>query len=228
MGNKVKSSPVLILILAVTLVALAAGLAAVFQQPTVNAEAQAQAATPQKLHNAFAAPVPVTIPAGTPIVVRLQNTVSSRRSRPGDHFEAIVAQPVVVNGKAVIPKNANIRGRVIDARPSGRLHHPGHIALALQSVEVGGKWYEMQSSSMARTGRSHKRRNLAFIGGGSGLGAAIGAIATGGTGALIGAGAGAGAGTLGAALTGRKDVSYPVESVLTFRLRQAVTLRTRG
>jgi hypothetical protein len=50
------------------------------------------------------------------------------------------------------------------------------------------------------------------------VGAAIGAIASGGTGALIGAGAGAVAGTVGAAVTGRKEVTLPAETVMRFTL----------
>ena len=65
---------------------------------------------------------------------------------------------------------------------------------------------------------AHKKRNLVAIGGGSGVGAAIGAIASGGTGALIGAGAGAVAGTVGAAVTGKKEVTIPAESVVRFTL----------
>jgi hypothetical protein len=63
-----------------------------------------------------------------------------------------------------------------------------------------------------------------LIGGGSGLGALIGGLAGGGRGALIGAGAGAGAGAAGAAFTGKKQVSIPAETVLTFRLDEGVEL----
>ena len=54
--------------------------------------------------------------------------------------------------------------------------------------------------------------NIAVIGGGSGLGAVIGALAGGGKGALIGAGAGAAAGTAGAAATGKREVGVAAES----------------
>ncbi len=56
----------------------------------------------------------------------------------------------------------------------------------------------IKTTSIWAQGKSHKKRNLALIGGGTGLGAAIGAIAAGGTGAAIGAISGAGAGTAGA------------------------------
>ena len=73
--------------------------------------------------------------------------------------------------------------------------------------------------------RSHKKRNLALIGGGSGGGALIGALAGGGTGALIGAGAGAAAGAAGAYATGKKDIYLPAETLLTFRLDAPVKIK---
>jgi hypothetical protein len=79
-------------------------------------------------------------------------------------------------------------------------------------------------SGVGRVSASHKRRNLGIIGGGSGFGAVVGALAGGGVGALAGAGAGAAAGTVGAAATGKRNVRLPVESRLTFSLAQPVAL----
>jgi len=83
----------------------------------------------------------------------------------------------------------------------------------------------VQTALVSRVTTGHKKRNLALIGGGTGLGASIGAIAGGGMGALIGAGAGAGAGTIGEAFTGKKQVRIPVESLLAFRLNRSVAVR---
>src|SRR5438045_2774508 len=63
------------------------------------------------------------------------------------------------------------------------------------------------TNSVERVGPRHRGRNVAFIGGGAGLGAAIGAIAGGGKGAAIGALAGGGAGTATAAATGKEQLT---------------------
>ncbi len=171
---------------------------------------------------------PITLPEGTSIRVTLDQTLASDQNRSGDEFRATVAEPVVMDGKTVIPKGAAVRGRVVEARESGRLETPARLRLALDSVEVGGKSYGIETSSISRSGASHKNRNLALIGGGAGLGATIGAIAGGGKGAAIGAAAGAGAGTATAAITGKKDIRIPAETVLTFRLTQPTTIQVKG
>lgn len=167
---------------------------------------------------------PLTIPAGTAVTVRLQQRLSSASSSPGERFEATIDEPVVVQDQIVIPVGATVYGHVVSARHSGRLHHPGEIALTLDSVVVGQQTIPLGTSEVFAYGRSHKKRNWGWIGGGTGGGALIGALAGGGKGALIGGGIGAAAGTTTALLTGKKDVGFGVERRLRFRLRQDVTL----
>jgi len=168
---------------------------------------------------------PLVIPAGTPIVVRLQHGVSSATAGTGDTFSAVLDQPLMVGEKLVAPKGAEVVGRVVTVRKSGRLHNSGYLRLTLVSVTVNGQATPVASSSVYASGGRYTKRNLAFIGGGAGGGALIGALAGGGKGALIGSLVGAGAGTGAAYATGKKDVSFPAERRLTFRLTQALTTR---
>jgi len=57
------------------------------------------------------------------------------------------------------------------------------------------------------------------------VGAVIGALAGGGKGAAIGALAGAGAGTAGAAFTGKRDVTIPAESAVSFKLEEPLEIK---
>ena len=165
-----------------------------------------------------------TIPAQTAIRVRLQQSVSSKTSTSGQEFTAVLDAPLMVGTRTIAPKGANCKGIVSKAVSSGRLKTPAELYLRLTSVEVNGKSMAVQTSSVGRKETGHAKRNTVAIGGGSALGAIIGGVAGGGRGAAIGAAAGAGAGTAGAAVTGKKDIDYPVETALTFRLRQAATI----
>lgn len=167
----------------------------------------------------------LTIPSGTPVTVRLQSAVSSATSNSGDSFEAVLDAPLTVNGKTLAPAGANVKGTVVAAHPSGHLSDPGMLQLALSSIVIDGKEVEVSSSSVIARGSSHEKRNWAMIGGGTAGGALIGGLAGGGKGALIGSAVGAGAGTTGAYATGKKDVGFGAERRLTFRLRDAVTVK---
>jgi len=113
---------------------------------------------------------------------------------------------------------------VVESRESGRLQTPALLTLALDEVEVGGSWYDVETAVTGRRGPSHKKRNWLFIGGGAVGGALLGGIIGGGKGAAIGAGVGAGGGTAAAAATGKKEIRLPAETPLTFRLTDAVTV----
>ncbi len=167
----------------------------------------------------------LTIPAGTPITVRLQNAVSSATSNSGDRFDAVLDAPLVIDGKTIAGEGANVKGTVVAAHASGHLSDPGMIQLALSSIEIDGKEVSVSSSSVIARGSSHEKRNWAMIGGGTAGGALIGGLAGGGKGALIGSAVGAGAGTTGAYATGKKDVGFGAERRLTFRLRDAVVVK---
>ena len=167
----------------------------------------------------------LAVPAGTPLTVSLQQGISSETAHAGDGFDAVLEEPLVVNGQAVAPKGAAVKGHVLAARKSGHLNSSGYLRIGLSEVAVDGKMVPVQTSSIFVQGGAHKKRNLALIGGGAGGGTLIGALAGGGKGALIGGLVGAGAGTGAAYATGKKDVGFTAERRLTFRLTQPLNAR---
>jgi hypothetical protein len=168
----------------------------------------------------------ILLPAGTHIPIRLGQSLDTKRDKPGARFVGHVAAPVVYNGEVVLPRGTVCRGHLEESKPSGRLTGRAIMRLSLDSFELNGRNYTIDTSDPAFVSKSHKKRNLVLIGGGAGTGAGIGAIAGGGVGALIGAGAGATAGTVGAVATGKRNLHLAPETRLTFRLREAVRVRT--
>jgi hypothetical protein len=189
------------------------------QAPPANggngAAATGQAPPASTANSAVAnqAPAPIIIPARTPITVRLQQSLSSASAVPGERFEAVLEEPIVMDNQVVVPSGAYVSGHVVSARRSGRLRHPGELALTLDDITVGNQQVRVLTSSIAVRGGSHKKRNLGWIGGGTGGGALIDALAGAAKGALIGGGIGAAAGTTTAFLTGKKDVGFAAEVV---------------
>jgi hypothetical protein len=170
----------------------------------------------------------VTLPSSTSLHVTLNSALSSNRSNPGDHFEATISQPVVINGMTVIPKGAEATGVVVDSLASGKMEKRAHLLVALETVTVGGSLYHIRTASNTRIAGRHRGHNFSLIGSGAGAGAIIGAIAGAGAGALIGAPIGAGAGTAAAFLTGKRDIRLAPETPMTFELARPVSIDVKS
>jgi hypothetical protein len=168
--------------------------------------------------------LPSVIPAGASLRVRLDESLATKYDRRGERFTASLIDPAVVDDRIVLPAGTRFNGHLTQSKPSGRMRGRAVIVARLDSFDLNGRQYAIETGSIARVSRGHKRRNLEMIGGGAGTGAAIGAVAGGGAGALIGVAAGAGAGTAGAFIKGRKQERIPAETAMTFSLRAPVQL----
>ena len=155
-------------------------------------------------------------------MVRLDETLDTRHNRPGDGFSATLVRRISEHGATVVPTGTRCYGHLTASKPSGRFKGHAVLGLRLDSFELNGRRYTIATASEARVSGNHKKRNWVLMGGGSGTGAAIGAVAAGPFGALVGAGAGGAAGTVGAAITGKKNVRLPAETMLTFSLRRSL------
>lgn len=217
--------------LGLVLVMLAMVLTACGDKPAEGESATADPAKPgsgsgaaKKAAAPPAAPVAILIPTGTELSVRLIDSLNSKDSKAGQTFEGTLNEAVVVGGRTVIPKGADVAGKVTNAVPSGRLKQRAELWVTLTSVKVSNKTYDVTTTTAGLKEGSKATRDVVFIGGGAGAGAAIGAVAGGGKGAAIGAAIGAAAGTAGAMATGKREINFPSETVLKFRLEQELSI----
>jgi hypothetical protein len=190
-----------------------------------TAEESSDSSAPSSKSASLFGPKEVTLPAGTVLTVRLASTVGSKTNSTGDRFNATIATPVKSGGKVVLPKGAEVLGKVAQAVPQGRFKGAAELRLVLETVTLNKDSYDLQTSSVNRYQKGKGKRTATFIGGGAGGGALIGGLAGGGKGALIGAVLGGGAGTAGAAYTGEKEIVLPAESMLSFKLTGPLTIK---
>ena len=173
--------------------------------------------------SATAARPRLTVPAGTEFSVRLGETLDTKHAHQGDRFTATLDEPITIRDRVVVPKGTVFLGHVAESQASGRLRGRGVLGLTLDSFQLHGATYRVQTTADVHRSGDHKKRNVALIGGGTGVGAVVGKIS--GVGTAIGAGAGAAAGTTTALITGKRNVKLPVETPLVFSLRSKVDVR---
>ena len=181
-----------------------------------------------ELARARPAPQHVTIPAGTLVVIRTQNTLSTDRNLNGDTFAATLDQPLVVDGFVIAERGAEVEGHVVRSEKAGRVEGLSDLAVELVRLHTSdGQRLSIATEPHEVRGQRTRGSDAKKVGIGAGLGAVIGAIAGGGRGAAIGAGAGGAAGGGAVLATRGEPAVIPSESRLTFHLRTPVEVTER-
>ena len=171
-------------------------------------------------------PADVNIPAGTDLQIRINQHISVKTSRAGDHFDGEVVEPISTpSGQLIVPKGTPVGGIIDESHRRGHFKGSSILELRLTSLTLNGTRYPLETRDIARTKKGKGKRSAAFIGGGTGLGMLIGGVATGGVGLVVGGLAGAGAGTAIGGLTGNRDIEIPAESIVRFRLADDLVLQ---
>ncbi len=165
------------------------------------------------------------IPAGTNITIRMIDDVDSQAATVGQSFQASVDEPVMVNGRELVPRGADVTTKLVELKDPSKITGGGQLTLDLASITVNGKKFEVETAGVTTAGESRTGQSAKVIGGTAALGAIIGAIAGGGKGAAIGAVAGGGAGTAVQVLTQGTRVRVPSETRLTFALQAPVKIQ---
>ena len=170
-------------------------------------------------------PKTVTIPAGTLLSVRVDETLSSSRNQTGDSFRATLDQPLIVDGFVIAERGSKVEGRVSEVDGGGRVRGVSRMAVELVRLTTSdGQRVRLQTEGFTKQGEKDTKRDVAKIGAAAGIGAAIGAIAGCGKGDAIGAAVGGAAGTGGVMATRGTAAELPAETRLSFRLREPITI----
>jgi hypothetical protein len=90
---------------------------------------------------------PVVAPAGTVLRVRLDQTLETGRSRPGDRFSGTLDAPVVSGGLEVLPKGTKVQGHIEPSRGAA-------LSFALDCFAREGGWYALSTKVVSRTGNA--------------------------------------------------------------------------
>jgi hypothetical protein len=170
-------------------------------------------------------PETVTIPAGTVLKVRLNQSLSSELNENGDGFSATLEEPVIVNGFVIAEKGSRLDGRVVDAIRAGRVKGVAKLSIRLTTLHTADRQrVSIFTEEFVNNGKKSAGKDATRVAVGAGIGAAMGAIFGGGAGAAIGAATGGGLGAGSVLVTRGQAAELAVETRIPFRLRDDVTI----
>lgn len=153
---------------------------------------------------------PVTVNAGTQLMVRTETNLITGKLKKGDRFTALLEANLVVNGQVIIARGSSVYGRVVESKEAKRVVGVAKLVIELTDIKIGGQLHPVVTDRIAYVGeRSGTLKKIA-------VGAAAGAAIDGKKGAKTGAKVGAGA----AVLTKGKQITIPAKSLLAFRMMQ--------
>jgi hypothetical protein len=168
-----------------------------------------------------------TLPAGTLLRVRLDNSVGSDISRVEDSVHARLVSPIVIGGRTVVPAGSALTGSVTQATRSGKVKGRAQLGMRFHTLAPAGdnERYRISTRTWARTAPGTKKKDAAKIGLPAAGGAIVGGVIGGKKGAAIGAAAAGGTGTAVVLSTRGKEVRLGRGAVLLLRLSEPLTVR---
>ena len=172
------------------------------------------------------------IPQGSHVMLRMENSISTRTGQDGDYVYLRTASPISIAGNIILPVGSYVQGVVTNAKRSGRVKGRAELAIRLETITLPtGSVYKFSpklasvdsgtgdqkvvgKENSVQEGSTHGQdaARIAIL---AGSGGALGALVDrGARGAGIGAGVGAAVGLATVLLTRGREVE----------LRQGTTL----
>ncbi len=178
------------------------------------------------------------LPTGTAVKMKLETTLATFSSKAGDPFSARVTDPVVIDGKTVIPIGTTVEGRVTKANEPRRIAGKPTIAIFPENLIFPNGDRLTLNATLVDTNAGHGTdvnregqfkgagydgKDLTEIGMGTGGGMLVGGLAAGGKGLLIG-GAVAATLTVSHWLGKHRSATLPAGTELVMELSRPMTI----
>ena len=183
-----------------------------------------------------------SLPTGTALKMKLENTLATFSNKAGDPFSARVTEAVVIGGKTVIPIGTTVQGRVTKTSEPRRIAGKPTIAIFPETLVLpNGDRFTLNATLVDTNARhgtdvntegqfkgaGHDGKDLTQIAMGTGGGMLIGGLAGGGEGLLIGGAIGATA-TVTHWLAKHRSATLPAGTELVMELSRPMVMSAQG
>lgn len=183
-----------------------------------------------------------TLPTGTALKMKLENTLATFSSQGGDPFSARVTEPVILGGKTVVPIGTTVQGRVTRTSEPRRIAGKPTIAIFPETMVLPNGDRFMLNATLVDTdrgrgtdvnnegqfkGSGHDGKDVTQIAMGTGGGMLVGGLIGGGKGLLVGGAIGASA-TVAHWLGKHRSATLPAGSELVMELSRPLVMNQQS
>src|SRR5262249_55423965 len=95
-----------------------------------------------------AAPERAPGPPGPGVTVRLSEDIDADSAKVGTKYKAILDDPVMMNGRPVIPRNATVQIQVTNVQNAGKMKGSDAVALKANTIAFGGNSYDIVTAQV--------------------------------------------------------------------------------
>lgn len=164
-------------------------------------------------------PTAVVVPTGTRLVIRMVDSVDSKRHQAGHRFRGQLESALVVNGVTAAPRGTMMYGVVVASQQSGRAVGKSSLAMEFRDIMINDQLFPIATDALAAQTGGEGGRTV----GRTARGAAIGGLIGGSSGARTGAKVGVGV----SILTSGESINVPSGTLLETTLRVPLEVQTQ-
>jgi hypothetical protein len=100
----------------------------------------------------------LSVPAGTLLHCRANETLTTKLNFRGDPFAMSVAEPVMLNGRLAIPAGSTLAGHITLMERPGRIKGVGQMRLSIENLTLpDGRTFPVAATLMSAYGVDHVR-----------------------------------------------------------------------
>jgi len=180
----------------------------------------------------------ISLPTRTVLNVKLETAITTSASKSGDPFSARLTEPVMLDGKTVLPIGASVQGRVTMVSEPRRISGKPTIGMFPETLVLPSGEHYMLNAALVDTsvrqgtdvnsegqfkGKGYDNQDLVIMGAGTGASMLAGGLIGGGKGVLIGATIGATA-TVARWLGKRNSAELPAGTQLVMELSRPLEM----
>ena len=165
-------------------------------------------------------PQTITVAEGTRLVIRMSETIDTKRHSAGYRFRGQLESALVVNGITAARRGTTVYGRILGASQSGRLAGSSDMTIEFTDLLVDDQMHSMRTQGLKAQGKNEAGRTAGRTARAAALGGLYGGSSSAKKGAKVGLGA--------AILTSGSSINIPAGTLVETNLATALNLPYPG